>query len=120
MLTSGQALFLNDCCKQSDLLTVLPEPVESNINTYREFSNKDTTKVKSLNQKTCFLRPWVSVLPEQLLDFHRKKCCVTKGLVPKGAVVSVYSGNSSFSTAKVPYISPKFNRIPSLVIRAKV
>lgn len=101
LLKLFQALFLNDFRKQSDTLAMLPGPVKSKyqdlwaVQHQRETllgnsqPRQTTFKPEEILYKTlgfCVVRAPSSVVSAG------KGVFVTKGLVPKGAVVSMYPG----------------------------
>ncbi|XP_062067984.1 SET domain-containing protein 9 isoform X2 [Lepus europaeus] len=101
LLKLFQALFLNDFSKQSEILAMLPEPVKSKyqdlwaVQRQRETllgnsqPQQNTFKPEEILYKTlgfCVVRAPSSVISAG------KGVFVTKGLVPKGAVVSMYPG----------------------------
>ncbi|XP_055411111.1 SET domain-containing protein 9 isoform X2 [Bubalus kerabau] len=101
LLKVFQALFVNDFSKQSDILTVLPEPVKSK---YQDLLSVQHPRVKQLEyrhqQQNTFtpeeilyktLGFSVARAPSSLISAG-KGVFVTKGLVRKGAVVSMYPG----------------------------
>lgn len=114
LLKVFQALFINDLDKQSDILTVLPEPVKSK---YQDLLSVQHLRVKHLeyrHQQRTTLKPEeilyktlgfsVARAPSSLISAG-KGVFVTKGLVPKDAVVSMYPGNDTISTLlRVSYI----------------
>ncbi|XP_019503770.1 PREDICTED: SET domain-containing protein 9 isoform X2 [Hipposideros armiger] len=101
LLKVFQALFINDFNKQSDILTMLPEPVKSK---YQDLLSVQHPRVKLLeyrHHQQNILKP-EEVLYKTLgfsiaratssLMSAGKGVFVTKGLVPKGVVVSMYPG----------------------------
>ncbi|KAM5264150.1 SET domain-containing protein 9 [Ctenodactylus gundi] len=100
LLKVFQALFLNDFNKQSEILTILPSPVKSK---YEELRTRQQQMVKlgKRHQPQNIFKP-EEILYETLgfsvgraassLMSAGRGVFVTKGLVPKGAVVSMYPG----------------------------
>ncbi|XP_023564522.1 SET domain-containing protein 9 isoform X2 [Octodon degus] len=101
LLQVFQALFLNDLSKQSDIWTLLPEPVKAK---YRDLLALQHQRVNLLGIRH---RQQNAFKPEEILyktlGFSVARATsslisagrgvfVTKGLVPKGAVVSMYPG----------------------------
>ncbi|XP_055968102.1 SET domain-containing protein 9 isoform X1 [Sorex fumeus] len=101
LLTVFQALFINDFNKQSDILTRLPESVKSK---YQDLLSVQQPKVKLLeyrHQQPNTFKPeeilyktlgFSVALATSSLISAGKGVFVTKGLIPKGAVVSMYPG----------------------------
>ncbi|XP_042795204.1 SET domain-containing protein 9 isoform X2 [Panthera onca] len=101
LLKLFQALFINDFHKQSDILTMLPETVKSK---YHDLLSVQHPRVKLLeyrHQQQNIFKP-EEILYKTLgfsvaratssLISAGKGVFVTRGLVPKGAVVSMYPG----------------------------
>lgn len=115
LLKVFQALFINDFNKQSDILTMLPETVKSK---YHDLLSVQHPRVKLLeyrHQQQNIFKP-EEILYKTLgfsvaratssLISAGKGVFVTRGLVPKGAVVSMYPGNDTISALpRVSYLS---------------
>lgn len=109
LLKVFQALFLNDFNRQSDILTMLPEPVKSKYQDLLAVHHQRVNLLENKHQQQNIFKPEevlyktlgfsVARATSSLISAGRG-VFVTKGLVPKGAVVSMYPGNSSTSTAK--------------------
>nr|XP_035921564.1 SET domain-containing protein 9 isoform X2 [Halichoerus grypus] len=115
LLKVFQALFINDFNKQSDILTMLPETVKSK---YHDLLSVQHPRVKPLEYRH---EQQNTFKPEEILyktlgfSVARatsslisagKGVFVTRGLVPKGAVVSMYPGNGTVSALpRVSYLS---------------
>ncbi|XP_045421686.1 SET domain-containing protein 9 isoform X2 [Lemur catta] len=101
LLKVFQALFLNDFDKQSEILTMLPEPVKSKYQDLLALEHQRVTLLENRHQQQNILKP-EEILYKTLgftvaratssLISAGKGVFVTKGLVPKGAVVSMYPG----------------------------
>ncbi|KAM9252903.1 SET domain-containing protein 9 [Dugong dugon] len=101
LLKVFQALFLNDFNKQSDILTVLPEPVKSKYQDFLAVQHQREKLLENRHQQQSIFKPeevlyktlGFSVAPAtSSLIAAGKGVFVTKGFVPKGAVVSMYPG----------------------------
>lgn len=116
LLKVFQALFLNDFSNQSDLLTMLPEPVKSKyqhllgIQHHRmmdllenRHQQQNISKAEDILYNTLGFS--VARATSSLISAGRG-VFITKGLVPKGAVVSMYPGNNSV-LPRISYISIK-------------
>ncbi|XP_012631113.1 SET domain-containing protein 9 isoform X1 [Microcebus murinus] len=101
LLKVFQALFLNDFDKQSEILTMLPEPVKSKYQDLVALEHQRVKLLENRHQQQNILKPEeilyktlgfsVSRATSSLISAG-KGVFVTKGLVPKGAVVSMYPG----------------------------
>ncbi|XP_004848565.1 SET domain-containing protein 9 isoform X1 [Heterocephalus glaber] len=101
LLKVFQALFLNDLNKQSDILTMLPEPVKSKYQDLLTLQHQRVNLVDNRHQQQNIFKPEeilyktlgfsVARATSSLISAGRG-VFVTKGLVPKGAVVSIYPG----------------------------
>ncbi|XP_049719930.1 SET domain-containing protein 9 isoform X3 [Elephas maximus indicus] len=101
LLKVFQALFLNDFNKQSDILTVLPEPVKLKYQDFLAVQHQRVKLLENRHQHQSIFKP-EEVLYKTLgfsvaqatssLISAGKGVFVTKGFVPKGAVVSMYPG----------------------------
>ncbi|KFO32135.1 SET domain-containing protein 9 [Fukomys damarensis] len=101
LLKVFQALFLNDLNKQSDILTILPEPVKSKYQDLLALQHQRVNLLENRHQQQCVFKPEeilyktlgfsVARATSSLISAGRG-VFITKGLVPKGAVVSMYPG----------------------------
>ncbi|KAF7484255.1 SET domain-containing protein 9 [Marmota monax] len=101
LLKVFQALFLNDFHKQSDILTILPEPVKSKYQDLLAVQYQRVNLLENKHQQQNIFKPEeilyktlgfsVARATSSLISAGRG-VFVTKGLVPKGAVVSMYPG----------------------------
>uniref|UniRef100_A0A8C2VES8 SET domain containing 9 n=1 Tax=Chinchilla lanigera TaxID=34839 RepID=A0A8C2VES8_CHILA len=101
LLKVFQALFLNDLNKQSDILTLLPQPVKSKYQDLLALQHQRVNLLENRHQQQNMFKP-EEILYETLgfsvaratssLISAGRGVFVTKGLVPKGAVVSMYPG----------------------------
>ncbi|XP_076973311.1 SET domain-containing protein 9 isoform X3 [Tamandua tetradactyla] len=101
LLKVFQALFLNDFNKQSDILTMLPEPVKSKYQDLLPVQHQRVKLLEYKHQQQIIFKPeevlyntlgFSVALATSSLISAGKGVFVTKGLVPKGAVVSMYPG----------------------------
>lgn len=110
LLKVFQSLFINDLNKQSDILTMLPEPVKSK---YQDLLSVQRPKVELLeyrHQQQNIFKPEeilyktlgfsVARATSSLISAGRG-VFITKGLVPKGTVVSMYPGNGIISSLPI-------------------
>ncbi|XP_037655390.1 SET domain-containing protein 9 isoform X3 [Choloepus didactylus] len=101
LLKVFRALFLNDFNKQSDILSMLPEPVKSKYQDLLAVQHQRVKLLEYRHQQQNIFKPEevlyntlgfsVALAPSSLISAG-KGVFVTKGLVPKGAVVSMYPG----------------------------
>ncbi|XP_063579941.1 SET domain-containing protein 9 isoform X4 [Pongo abelii] len=101
LLKVFQALFLNDFNKQSEILTMLPESVKSKYQDLLAVEHQGVKLLENRHQQQSTFKP-EEILYKTLgfsvaqatssLISAGKGVFVTKGLVPKGAVVSMYPG----------------------------
>ncbi|XP_008567465.1 PREDICTED: SET domain-containing protein 9 [Galeopterus variegatus] len=101
LLKVFQALFLNDFSKQSDILAVLPEPVKSKYQDLLGVQHQRVKLLENRHQQQNIFQPEEILYTTLGFSVARassslisagKGVFVTKGLVPKGAVVSMYPG----------------------------
>ncbi|XP_003470295.1 SET domain-containing protein 9 [Cavia porcellus] len=101
LLEVFQALFLNDLNKQSDILTLLPQSVKSKYQDLLALQHHRVNLLENRHQLQNIFKPEeilyktlgfsVARATSSLISAGRG-VFVTKGLVPKGAVVSMYPG----------------------------
>ncbi|XP_004703666.1 SET domain-containing protein 9 [Echinops telfairi] len=101
LLKVFQALFLNDFHKQSDILTVLPETVQLKYQDLAAVQHQRVNLLENRDQQQNIFK--AEEVLYQTLGFNVARAAsslitagkgvfVTKGFVPKGAVVSMYPG----------------------------
>ncbi|XP_054431327.1 SET domain-containing protein 9 isoform X2 [Pteronotus mesoamericanus] len=101
LLKVFQALFMNDFNKQSDILAVLPEPVQSKYQDLLSVQHARANLPECRNHQKVIFKP--EEILYKTLGFSVARATsslvsagrgvfVTKGSVPKGAVVSMYPG----------------------------
>uniref|UniRef100_G1QP45 SET domain containing 9 n=1 Tax=Nomascus leucogenys TaxID=61853 RepID=G1QP45_NOMLE len=115
LLKVFQALFLNDFNKQSEILTMLPESIKSKYQDLLAVEHQGVKLLENRHQQQSTFKPEeilyktsgfsVAQATSSLISAG-KGVFVTKGLVPKGAVVSMYPGNSTINIilCQVSYI----------------
>ncbi|XP_008838601.1 SET domain-containing protein 9 [Nannospalax galili] len=101
LLKVFQALFVNDFNKQSDLLTMLPEPVKSKYQHLLGFEHHRMNLLENKYQQQNISKPEDILYNTLCFSVARgtsslisagRGVFVTKGLVPRGTVVSMYPG----------------------------
>ncbi|XP_060047312.1 SET domain-containing protein 9 isoform X2 [Erinaceus europaeus] len=101
LLKVFQALFINDFNKQSDILTVLPESIKSKYQDLLSIQHPGLKMLEYGHQQQTIFNP--EEILYQTLGFSIARAAsslvsagkgvfITKGLAPKGAVVSMYPG----------------------------
>ncbi|XP_069897300.1 SET domain-containing protein 9 isoform X1 [Dipodomys merriami] len=101
LLKVFQALFLNEFSKQSAILTMLPEPVKSKYQDLLPMQHPRDNLLETKHEQQNIFKP--EEILYKTLGFSITRATsslisagrgvfVTKGLVPKGAVVSMYPG----------------------------
>ncbi|XP_004678365.1 PREDICTED: SET domain-containing protein 9 isoform X1 [Condylura cristata] len=101
LLKVFQALFINDFNKHSDILTMLPESVKSKYQDLLSVQRPRVNLLEHRHQQQNIFKPEEILYKTLGFSIARatsslisagKGVFVTKGLVPKGAVVSMYPG----------------------------